>query len=89
MYKNQCKDEQKHSTMSTIEMQITIGSASENEKTSEKIELYILLIVIKLAIIIVAKLIKYTAKLYKLHNGRIIDKHTKSTTANVRETVHE
>lgn len=51
----------------------------KQEINQEKVEWYLLLIVIKLAVIISVKLLKSCVKIYKLHNHKVINRHNKTS----------
>lgn len=66
--------------MSQIVFQITMDKPTEikSEHGTHNSEFYLLLIVIKLTLLISAKIIKGIIKLYQYHNEKVIRTHTKA-----------
>lgn len=66
--------------MSPCVIHITMDNVKEtqSESNSNNIELYLQIIVFKLALLIATKIIRLLNKLYNYHNTKVIDAHTKS-----------
>lgn len=60
-------------------------SVELNKNSTSNCELYLLVIVIKLSILMAAKIGQVLVRLYTLHNERVIDKHNSASVARLRK----
>lgn len=56
---------------------------------NEQVELYLLLIVIKLTIFFSIKVLKSCAEIYRAHNKKVINKHNKTTIAKLAKKIEK
>lgn len=66
-------------------MNETRSTKLNQEPESNNSEFYLLIIMIKLSILIALKIGRALARLYKLHNKKVIDRHDSTTITRLKE----